>query len=124
MSPRDDETKRQLETLNRRAGHIEDLLHRVNRRLGRILLLQNASYWAGLRLEAKMSVAMDNITREVAETKGIIESAIVLINGIADRIREAGIDAVKLEALTSELDADANKLAAAVAANTPVTTQT
>lgn len=62
---------------------------------------------------------MDNITREVSETKTVVDSAIVLINGIADRIREAGVDAVKLEALSADLDAKTNELAAAVAANTP-----
>lgn len=66
-----------------------------------------------------MSAAMDNIAREVAETKTVVESAIVLINGIADRIREAGVDAEKLEALSSELDGTAKTLADAVAANTP-----
>lgn len=91
----------------------------LNRKLDRILRGQHVAAWAAIYREIRMSVAMDNITREVAETKTAIDSAIVLINGIADRIREAGVDAVKLEALSAELDAKANELGAAVVANTP-----
>lgn len=92
---------------------------RLDRKLDRILRLQHIGIYANIRMEMRMSVAMDNIAREVAETKTAVDSAIVLINGIADRIREAGVDAVKLEALSAELDAKANELAAAVVANTP-----
>lgn len=55
---------------------------------------------------------------------GVIDSAIVLINGIAARIQEA-IDAggkpADFEALRAELDAKSTALAEAVAANQPPT---
>jgi len=56
---------------------------------------------------------------EVAEEVGIMESATVLINGFADRLRDAGVDPVKLAALQSDLDTKGTALAEAVAANQP-----
>ena len=56
---------------------------------------------------------------EVAEEVGIMESATVLINGFADRLRDAGVDPAKLAALQNDLDTKGNDLAAAVAANQP-----
>lgn len=56
---------------------------------------------------------------EVTETVGIMESAEVLINGFADRLRDAGVDPAKLAKLQSDLDTKGTALAAAVAANTP-----
>lgn len=56
---------------------------------------------------------------EVAETKTVMESAVVLLTGLNDRLKEAGTDKVKLAAITSDLDTHTNTLATAVAANTP-----
>jgi hypothetical protein len=58
---------------------------------------------------------------EVSETVGIMESATALINGFADRLRDAGADPAKLAQLQSDLDTNGNALAAAVAANTAET---
>lgn len=65
-----------------------------------------------------MSVEFDNLTTQVKANSEVLDSAIVLINGIADRITAAGVDPVKLNALTTELKAKDEALAAAVAANT------
>jgi uncharacterized coiled-coil DUF342 family protein len=74
-----------------------------------------------IRLEIHaMSVQMDNLTREVAETKTVIDSAITLIQGLSTRIEELKNDPAKLQALADELDTKANALASAVTANTPV----
>jgi len=56
---------------------------------------------------------------EVTETVGIMESATVLINGFAERLRDAGVDPAKLAALQADLDSKGNALAAAVQANSP-----
>jgi hypothetical protein len=69
----------------------------------------------------KMSIEMDNLTAQVKANSDLLDSATALINGIADRITAAGVDPVKLQALTTELKAKDDVLAAAVVANTPAT---
>lgn len=66
-----------------------------------------------------MAQDITGLETEVSETIGIMESATVLINGFADRLRDAGVDPAKLAALQADLDSKGNDLAAAVAANTP-----
>ena len=56
---------------------------------------------------------------EVAEEVGIMESATVLINGFAARLRDAGADPEKLAKLQADLDSRGTALAEAVAANQP-----
>lgn len=68
----------------------------------------------------KMATALDTLTTEVSEAKGVMESAITLIQGLKGKIDEliaAGNNDPALAALSSELDTSANSLAAAVAAN-------
>lgn len=72
------------------------------------------------RMETKMSAEFDALTAQVHATRDIAASAVTLINGIADRIAAAGTDPVALQALTDELRASDDALAAAVQANTPV----
>lgn len=55
---------------------------------------------------------------EVAEEVDVMASAEKLINGFADRLRDAGVDPAKLAKLQSDLDTSGSALAAAVAANT------
>jgi hypothetical protein len=62
---------------------------------------------------------IDRLKAEVAENTAVVDSAIVLITGMADKIRELADDPVELAALADELDASAAKLGAAVAENTP-----
>lgn len=59
-----------------------------------------------------------NLEAEVTETNEVMASAIVLIEGLAAKLDEAGTDPVKLAALKDSLDANSTALAAAVAANT------
>lgn len=67
----------------------------------------------------RMSRELDQLTAQVKSNSAVLDSAIVLINGIADRITAAGVDPAKLQALTDELKAKDDVLAAAVVANTP-----
>jgi len=71
------------------------------------------------RMEMKLSKELDDLKAQVAQTTTIAQSAVTLIGGIADRITAAGTDKAALTALTDELRADDDSLAAAVAANTP-----
>ena len=64
-----------------------------------------------------MSAALDKITAEVTETKGIIQSAVALIEGLAQQIRDMKDDPAALDALADSLDTDSKALADAVAAN-------
>ena len=66
-----------------------------------------------------MSAALDKITAEVTETKGIIQSAVALIEGLAQQIRDMKDDPAALDALADSLDTDSKALADAVAANSP-----
>ena len=66
-----------------------------------------------------MSAALDKITAEVTETKGIIQSAVALIEGLAQQIRDLKDDPAALDALADSLDTDSKALADAVAANSP-----
>lgn len=69
-----------------------------------------------------MSVELDALTAQVKSNSDALDSAVTLINGIADRIAAAGVDPAKLSALTAELKAKDDVLSAAVLANTPVAT--
>lgn len=62
---------------------------------------------------------ISQLETEVSEEVTIMGSAEVLINGFADRLRDAGTDPAKLAKLQSDLDTSGNSLAAAVSANTP-----
>ncbi len=66
-----------------------------------------------------MSAALDRLTTEVAETKTAIDSALALITGLAQQIRDIATDPVALNALADELDAKQAEIAAAVEANMP-----
>lgn len=66
-----------------------------------------------------MSQEVDNLTAQVKANSDAIDGAVVLINGIADRIAAAGVDPVKLNALTDELRSKDQALSEAVVANTP-----
>lgn len=72
----------------------------------------------------KMSEQLDKLTQEVAENKTVMASAVTLLQGLKQRLDEAGTDATKLAELSAELDSNTNALAAAVTANTPAENET
>lgn len=71
--------------------------------------------------QKKMGVELDNLTTEVSETKTIMASAKVLIEGLKDRLDDAiaSGDPAALQALSDDLNTGSEDLAAAIAANTP-----
>ena len=85
----------------------------TNRKLDHILYLLRVIR----QEEQKMSLELDELTAEVEETKGIEQSAIVLIEGIAAALAAAGTDPAALKALHDSLKTASDELAAAVAAN-------
>lgn len=64
-----------------------------------------------------MANELDALAVEVTETKGIMLSAKVLIEGFAAKLAQAGTDPVKLTALKDELNSGSEELAAAMVAN-------
>jgi hypothetical protein len=66
-----------------------------------------------------MAQEITELETEVSEEVTVMDSATKLVNGFADRLRDAGVDPAKLAKLQSDLDTSGNALAAAVAANTP-----
>lgn len=68
--------------------------------------------------ESKMSVSLDALTAQVAQNTQVEASAVTLIQGIAAQLAEAAADPAKVQALSDQLKASADSLAAAVTANT------
>lgn len=69
--------------------------------------------------EKKMNAALQALTDKVAQVKTVADSAVALIGGLSQQIKDAGTDPVALQALTDSLDGSQAELAAAVTANTP-----
>lgn len=63
--------------------------------------------------------AVDDTRAEVERTKEIDQSVKTLLEGVAQRIEDAGVDQTALTNLTADLRASNDDLAAAVVANTP-----
>lgn len=101
--------------LNRQLISISKKLDRINNKLNYIIIGVDTN---SIQNE-QMSIELDNLTAQVKANSDLLDSATVLINGIADRITAAGVDPAKLSALSAELKAKDDVLAAAVAANTP-----
>jgi len=66
-----------------------------------------------------MAMNMDRMTQEVSENTDAVDAATALLETLADEIRANAGDATAMNDLADKLDANSNRLAAAVAANTP-----
>lgn len=66
-----------------------------------------------------MATDLTALTAAVAKDTEVDESAITLLNGLKAALDAAGTDPVALKALSDQIGANTDKLAAAVAANTP-----
>ena len=71
-----------------------------------------------------MSAQMDKLTADVAAEGTVIQSAITLLQGLSQQLKDAATDPVALQAVIDSIDSQTASLAAAVQANTPVTTPT
>lgn len=97
----------------------QEFQKRVERRLDEILANQVQIKGALFHLLVRsytMSQAVDDLTAEVASIKGVVASAVALIQGLRQQIIDAGTDPAKLADLTAALKASEADLAAAVAA--------
>ena len=66
-----------------------------------------------------MSEQLDTLTGTVTATGGVIDSAIELLGGLSAQIAAIKDDPVAIQALSDELAAKKDALAAAIVANTP-----
>ena len=85
--------------------HIEDQLNRILDAINQI----------GMTMANELA----DLTTKVSDTKTVIDSAIVLIQGIKAALDAAGSNPVALKALSDSLAASDAALAAAIVANTP-----
>ncbi len=63
---------------------------------------------------------VDDIQVDVTAENTVIDSAVVLLKGLADALKAAGTDPAKLAALHTDITTKTQALADAVVANTPV----
>lgn len=75
-----------------------------------------------LEMQEKIMAAIDDLAADVAAEDTVIDSAVVLLNGIPALIAAAGVDPAKLANLQADIKAKTAGLAAAVLANTPTPT--
>lgn len=67
-----------------------------------------------------MSTALNRLMASVSTLTNVSASAITLITGLAQAVRDAADDPEQLNALADQLDADAANLANAITTNTPI----
>lgn len=67
----------------------------------------------------KMATDLTALTAEVARNTEVDQSAIALLNGLAQQIEDLKTDPVALQALADKMRGSSDELAAAVQANTP-----
>lgn len=72
---------------------------------------------AGLQKENQIMATLADLTAQAEKTEGTIDSAVVVINGIAARIAAAGTDPVALQAVVDGLKGRADALAFAIDAD-------
>lgn len=93
---------------------IREILENLNH-IGTFLVKMN-------KQELQMATALELLKVEVEETKGAVNSAIALIEGLSDYIRAHVNDPAALLEMVAELDAKQAEIAVAVLAN-PVPTE-
>lgn len=76
------------------------------------------------RMEKSMSQNQDALVAAVTADTDAVSSAVTLLQGLSQQIKDAGTDQTKLDALTAQLDGNTKKLADAVVANTPAASPT
>lgn len=87
----------------------------ADRKLDQIL----AQLRAMTRQEITIMANLSQLQAQVEQSTSVERSAIVLLNGLAAKLDEAGTDPAKLAELTSSLRSGSDDLAAAITKNTP-----
>lgn len=66
---------------------------------------------------------LSKLEASVQKDTDAVNSAVTLLQGLSQAIKDAGVDQTKLDALTTSLDASTQSLSDAVVANTPAAPQ-
>lgn len=66
-----------------------------------------------------MTQVLEDLRKEVSANTDLVQSAVALIHGLADKIEAAKGDEAALQKLADDLRANDQSLASAVSANTP-----
>jgi chromosome segregation ATPase len=110
-----------LSAMQGSVNQLQSSLNTLNRKVDALIAASN--------LEAKQMSALDDalaaLTAQVKANTDAEQSALTLINNLADMIKADADDPVKVQALADQLKVSADALAAAVTDNTqaaPVTT--
>lgn len=93
-----------------------------NSRLARIEESQQELLRASREEKRRDEMAQKDIDRlkaSVARNTEVVQSAVALVQGLAQQIRDAQDDPEELNRIADEMEANATQLADAVAANTP-----
>jgi len=94
---------------------IERALQRVEAKLATLTTLERAQ----LSEQLDMALSLDDITQKVTTIETVDQSAVTLIQQLAEMVRNLQPTQDAINALAGRLDASATALAAAVTANTP-----
>lgn len=79
------------------------------------------------RIERKldsMAATLDQVAQDMNDESTLIDGLSTLIQGLKDQVTAAKGDQAKIDAIFAQAEANKNKLATALAANTPAETST
>lgn len=68
-----------------------------------------------------MSLSLDALTAQVTASTDIQKSAVILLQGLSQALKDAAADPVAVNALAESLKTSSDALAEAIVANTPAT---
>jgi hypothetical protein len=85
----------------------------------KVLHSQNQQLYQLIRQERKVSMDLSELTAQVSTNTDVVESAVLLISGLADQLEAAAGDPAAVQDLVNQLRSNNDVLAAAVAAGTP-----
>jgi len=93
----------------------EAALRRIERKLDLVLAAQ------GVELSRQEELLMDlnALASEVEQNGAAVDSAVALLSGLSQMLRDQAGDPAAVQALADQIDANTQRLAAAVTANTP-----
>jgi hypothetical protein len=92
----------------------------INGKLDLVLALLKSIQLGGVNVTQELQ----SLTEEVSRNTAVDQSAIQLLNGLAEKIEAIKQDPIALQALASDMRASSDALAAAVVANTPAAPST
>ena len=96
--------------------------HGVSKELAAIFTSMATSLNQIINQQETVMADLSELQQEVEQLTDVVQSGVTLINGLADEIRELEPNQAAIDALASSIDAAAQQLADAIAANTPADT--